>query len=141
MSDIKKEQEEKWRFIKYLDNIEHEYGYMLQTSAYVCPGWMILIQDMLRELDTKVGNYSTEEDHPTITDIKEKFGTLRVYGYNIDDTDQAIIDRYAALSAETCMTCGAFGQMREKGYWLYVACDQHANDGTTDRESPNERTK
>ena len=128
-----------WRFVRYLDNIEHEYGYMLEhTGFYVCPGWMILIQDMLRELDAR---HDGKEDHPVLTTIKEKFGTLRVYGYNIDDTDQAIIDRYAALSAETCMTCGAFGQMREKGRWLYVACDQHAEDGTTDRESPNERTK
>lgn len=111
-----------WRFVRYLDNIEHEYGYMLQTSAYVCPGWMILIQNMLREIDAR---HDGKDDHPIFTDIKEKFGTLRVYGYNIDDTDQAIIDRYAALSAETCMTCGAPGQMREKSRWLYVACDEH----------------
>jgi hypothetical protein len=78
-----------WRFVRYLDNIEHEYGYMLQTSAYVCPGWMVLIQDMLREIDAR---HDGKEDHPVLTTIKEKFGTLRVYGYNIDDTDQAIID-------------------------------------------------
>ena len=118
-----------WRFVKYLDSIEHEYGYMLEhTGFYVCPGWMVLIQDMLRELDAEVGSDAATDDHPVLTTIKEKFGTLRVYGYNLSDSEQAIIDRYAALSAETCMTCGAFGQMREKGGWLYVACDQHAND-------------
>ena len=123
-----------WQFVKYLDNIEHEYGYMLEhTGAYVCPGWMVLIQDMLREIDAL--HYGTG-DHPEFTTIKEKFGTLRVYGYNIDDETQAIIDRYAALSAETCMTCGAFGQMREKGRWLYVACDQRASDGTSEAQSP-----
>ena len=61
----------------------------------------------------------------TILQVKEKFGTLRVYGYNIDDEIQSILDRYAALSADTCMTCGKAGTMREKNRWLYVACDQH----------------
>ena len=113
-----------WQFVKYLDSIEHEYGYMLEhTGFYVCPGWMVLIQDMLREIDAL--HYGTG-DHPEFTDIKEKFGRLRVYGNNIDDETEAIIDRYIILSGETCMTCGAPGQMREKGHWLYVACDEHA---------------
>ena len=115
-----------WRFIKYLDSIEHEYGYMLQTSAYVCPGWMILIQDMLRELDAR---HDGKEDHPVLTTIKEKFGTLRVYGYNIDDTDQAIIDKYEKLSATVCSECGNPGKMHVKNKWLYVACAEHANGG------------
>lgn len=111
-----------WQFIEYLAFLEHEYGHMLQTSAYVCPGWMVLIQDMLREID--VLHYGIGW-HPEFTDIKEKFGRLRVYGNDISDETQAIIDRYAALSAETCMTCGKPGIMREKGRWLYVACDEH----------------
>jgi hypothetical protein len=115
-----------WRFIKYLDSIEHEYGYMLQTSAYVCPGWMILIQDMLRELDAR---HDGKEDHPVLTTIKEKFGTLRVYGYNIDDTDQAIIDKYEKLSATICSECGNPGKLHVKNMWLYVACAEHANGG------------
>lgn len=123
-----------WQFIKYLDNIEHEYGYMLRTSAYVCPGWMKLIQDMLMEVDATTWPDFLEEgcehfdikEHPIFTDIKEKYGRLRVYGDNIDDETEAIIDKYIILSGKTCMTCGAPGQMREKGYWLYVACDQHA---------------
>lgn len=114
-----------WRFVRYLDNIEHEYGYMLQTSAYVCPGWMALIWTLLQEIDAL---HKGKDYHPTFTDIKEKYGTLRVYGYNISDETEEIIAKYARFSGETCMTCGAFGQMREKGRWLYVACDQHAEE-------------
>jgi len=111
-----------WRFIKYLASIEYEYGYMLQTNPYVYPGWMVLIQDMLREIDAL---HDGKDEHPVLTDVKEKFGRLRVYGHNIDDETQAIIDKYIVLSGETCMTCGAPGEMREKNRWLYVACDQH----------------
>lgn len=105
----------------YLDKLEQDYGYMLQyTSGYVCKGWEQLIQDMLSEIK----NLGAEES-PVFTDIKEKYGTLRVYGYNISDEAEEIIAKYARLSGETCMTCGAPGKIQEKGHWLYVACDQH----------------
>ena len=117
----------------YLDKLERDFGYMLtHTSGYVCPGWEQLIRDMLTEIVGTTWPDVLAEDtesfaieHPQFTQIKEKFGTLRVYGYNIDDEQQAILDRYAALSADTCMTCGKAGTMREKNRWLYVACDQH----------------
>lgn len=113
----------KWDVIRYIDELDREYRDMLlHTTAYVCPGWMKLIRDMLEEIQQGVGG----DEHPVFTDIKEKYGRLRVYGHNIDDKTEAIIDKYIILSGETCMTCGAFGQMREKGGWLYVACDQHA---------------
>lgn len=109
----------------YLDELERDFGYMLtHTSGYVCPGWEQLIRDMLSE----IASISDKRSAPEFTQIKEKFGTLRVYGYNINDDEQEILDRYTALSAETCMTCGAFGQMREKNRWLYVACDEHKED-------------
>lgn len=113
------------RFVQYLDSIEHEYGYMLQTSAYVCPGWMQLIRDMLEEMHNETGTI----DHPVLTTIKEKFGTLRVYGYNMSDEVQAIIDKYEKLSATICAECGTSGQMHVKHGWYYVACDEHANGG------------
>lgn len=117
------------RFVQYLDSIEHDYGYMLQTSAYVCLGWMQLIQDMLSEIK----NLGAEES-PVFTDIKDKYGTLRVYGYNISDEAQDIITKYARLSGETCMTCGAPGKMHVKNKWLYVACAEHANGGLAEDE-------
>ena len=114
----------------YLDKLERDFGYMLtHTSGYVCPGWEQLIRDMLGDVHdyVKVDNefYDISDTTPVFTDIKEKFGTLRVYGYNIDDEIQAILDRYAALSADTCMTCGKAGTMREKNRLLYVACEEH----------------
>ena len=109
----------------YLDKLERDFGHMLtHTSGYVCPGWEQLIWDMLDDIQA-LNPLVGEGGHPEFTQIKEKFGTLRVYGYNISDDEQEILDKYAALSAETCMTCGAFGQMREKNRWLYVACDEH----------------
>ena len=110
---------------KYLDKLERDFGYMLKhTSGYVCPGWTGLIRDMLDEI---AGSENTD-NHPEFTQIKEKFGALRVYGYNIDDEQQAIIDKYERLSAKTCEVCGKAGTMREKNGWLMVRCEEHKEE-------------
>jgi len=111
---------------EYLDNLERDFGYMLKhTSGYVCKGWEQLIRDMLDEI---AGSENTD-NHPEFTQIKEKYGTLRVYGYNISDEQQAIIDKYERLSAKTCETCGAEGKLRVKSGWYYATCDEHASGG------------
>jgi hypothetical protein len=109
----------------YLDELERDFGYMLtHTSGYVCPGWEQLIRDML----TEIAHNSDRISAPEFTQIKEKFGTLRVYGYNISDDEQEILDKYERLSAVTCEVCGKAGTMREKNRWQYVACDEHAKE-------------
>lgn len=118
---------------EYLDNLERDFGHMLTyTSGYVCKGWEQLIRDMLTEiqaLNPTVGAEEVPYGHPEFTQIKEKYGTLRVYGFNISDEQQAIIDKYERLSAKTCETCGAEGKLRVKGGWYYVTCDEHARGG------------
>ena len=109
----------------YLDKLENDFGHMLtHTSGYVCPGWEQLIWDMLDEIQA-LNPLVGEGGHPEFTQIKEKFGTLRVYGYNLDDEQQEIIDKYERLSAKTCEVCGAEGHLREKSGWQYVACEEH----------------
>jgi hypothetical protein len=112
-----------WDVIRYIDELERVFGYLIPyTSGYVCRGWMQLIWNMLQEIDVTT---NVEDGHPEFVDIKEKYGTLRVYGGNITDEVQNIIDRYSDLSAKTCMTCGQPGKMRDKSEWYYVSCDQH----------------
>lgn len=68
------------------------------------------------------------------TQIKEKFGGLRVYytKYVDENTDhdayyQGIIDMAEAMSYRICETCGKPGKLRG-GYWLYTACDEHTKE-------------
>ena len=79
-----------------------------------------------------------------ITQVKEKFGTLRFYGDPIErrdpgpwvkvDIDEAI--HFAeGISAYICMHCGRPGKLREGG-WLVTLCgecnDGRAKPGVTD---------
>lgn len=92
---------QKPEIINYIEDLHQDFGYMLgNLTGYVCDGWMQLIRDMLQEIDAL--HYGTGE-HPVFTVINESFGRLQVYGYDVNDETQKIIDRYVALSAEICM--------------------------------------
>lgn len=110
---------------KYLQELKNDFGYMLKhTDGYVYPGWQQLMRNMLQEIE----NSYTDNEIPVFEDIKDKFGTLRVYGHNFNDETRTIINKYEKLSTETCMTCGTRGQLRVQNRWLYVACEEHKKD-------------
>jgi len=66
----------------------------------------------------------------TISQIKSKYGTLRLY-YDVrgrPETEAAIaeaVDLAEARSACTCETCGAEGRLFDDGGWFVTACDAH----------------
>lgn len=60
------------------------------------------------------------------TQVKQKFGTLRVYtNYHLDEISK-IINEAEHASATTCEDCGKPGVMRGPGY-IFVGCEEHAN--------------
>ena len=68
---------------------------------------------------------------PTVTQVKEKFGTLRFYVGAATDEHYNYIRFAEALSARTCEVCGAPGKMRGHG-WYYTDCDEHTSEGDVD---------
>ena len=63
----------------------------------------------------------------TVSQVKEKFGTLRFY-YNGGDTSIEAMVRFAeAMSGCTCETCGSPG-VRRGGGWVRTLCDKHAEE-------------
>jgi hypothetical protein len=56
------------------------------------------------------------------TQIKEKYGTLRVYYSGGDDFCQGVIDMAESMSSVTCEDCGVPGKAREGG-WIRTLCD------------------
>jgi hypothetical protein len=93
------------------------------------PGWAELLERLFNDLGQIL---RPTGDMITIRQLKEKFGTLRVYwrGAVDNETDAPIDDAIllAAFRSEvTCDVCGAPGQMRRSGFGYYhVACDAHA---------------
>lgn len=83
------------------------------------PGWYNLLDNMCKELQ-----YLTDEKgHPQIefTQIKEKFGTLRVYTSGESDEQFEVIRDYEYLSGYTCEECGEMGEIKGD-YWIVTRC-------------------
>lgn len=57
-----------------------------------------------------------------LTQVKEKYGTLRVYHSGGNDFHLGVIAMAEAMSGYTCERCGQPGHTRGTG-WLYTLCD------------------
>jgi hypothetical protein len=107
------------------DNGQWNAGFSFECG----PGWSRLLKRLFNDLGQIL---RPKGDRITIRQLKEKFGTLRVYwrGSVNTETDARIDDAIllAAFRSEvTCDVCGAPGQMRRNGFGYYhVACDTHA---------------
>jgi len=84
-------------------------------------GWKHLYEPILE----KIVEYNKEhEDNPIeVHQIKEKFGTLRIYLSHYTDELSDMIDKAEGESEHTCEICGKHieGPIVEH-YWIYPMC-------------------
>jgi len=73
-----------------------------------------------------------EENLPAFTDIKEKFGTLRVYCMYGDDTAYDFIDIAENSSRAICEKCGRPGILDDTHGWTKVLCELHRKERKSD---------
>jgi len=83
-------------------------------------GWYSLIEKMIDEL-----NPLSENLDINIVQIKEKYGTLRVYIDNGTDDMYAVVDKYEIQSAKICEYCGEEASVRNNIGWHRTLCEQH----------------
>lgn len=60
-----------------------------------------------------------------VCQVKEKYGTLRVYVGEATEADLDYIDEAEYKSMIVCELCGKPGEIRERYGWVSVACDEH----------------
>ena len=77
-------------------------------------GWYNLLDELLEKL--------SKFDGVALAQVKEKFGSLRVYIHGGSDEVHDLIHEYEAKSAKICETCGEPGKIRGRG-WLRATCD------------------
>jgi ferredoxin-like protein FixX len=118
-----------WRYALLFYLCEFIYYYPIQWAHCIptytewdamdgMPGWKKAFGDQyLKELKAQL-----KKDHYLyqfrITDIKEKYGTLRLYCNGASDEVYKIIDKYENLSYETCIECGDPAVIITDGYVL-----------------------
>lgn len=85
-------------------------------------GWFSLIEETLEQISDSL--LPEELDGFRVSDIKEKYGTLRIYCDNAPDSVEAIIEVAERRSATTCDRCGDHGRVGGRG-WLASRCGRH----------------
>ncbi|WP_116654006.1 hypothetical protein [Pelagibacterium sediminicola] len=84
-------------------------------------GWYDLLQATFQILEERWPDREWQT-----TDIKEKFGGLRIYwAGDYPYAEDVFLDAAELLSEHICEECGAPGESRAGG-WIRTLCDQHA---------------
>ena len=97
-------------------------------------GWFELLKDCLTEIKAELDKnpYTIDEffDGFKIDQIKEKYGTLRLYITPHTDEISEIIEKAELRSEVTCESCGATGKLRGGvvgDYWMRTSCQACEN--------------
>jgi len=108
--------------------LQEEYKDLLGENFYFeCnTGWYNILRCFLRLVlhEKEHSPEKFEEFH--VYQIKEKFGTLRVYLSSTTEKVVAAVQYAELLSSCTCETCGRPGERRGGG-WISTLCDRCAN--------------
>lgn len=101
----------------------------LQDDDYIeCgDGWFELLKDCITKIKEQIEKEPLELDDSFrlyVSQIKEKYGTLRFYLSFSPESLVSIIDEAEKRSEKTCEECGKPGSMRSCNRWWYVACDE-----------------
>lgn len=105
----------------------NEFNEMLQRCGFessvdvgfVGKGWWSILEACLPKLK--------DAGVQQIVQIKEKFGSLRLYVSNSSELIRQLIDDAESATSVTCEFCGAPGSPRYGG-WVKTLCDKCASD-------------
>lgn len=84
-----------------------------QALKMVNPGWSALIHEAYDKLPADTA----------VTDVKEKFGTLRIYISSAPPPFYDTLDHIEEKSALVCEYCGNSAETRDIGGWYKTICD------------------
>ena len=102
-----------------------------ETESLMCfgcaheDGWFNIIYSMCRAIDNHVKN-SKEPIEYEFVQIKEKFGTLRVYDNGHDEFISGVIRMAEQMSSVTCEITGKPGTLCSSGMWYKTLCEEEA---------------
>ena len=99
----------------------------LMAFGFECgKGWYPLIKELLDKLQVIADSGHDFE----VTQIKSKFGGLRVYVSGAPQEVFDLIDEYEAKSFTICEICGKPGKLRNLNGWYSTLCEHDYNNLT-----------
>lgn len=107
-----------------IDNAERQRGYTIEWNENVNDPdfeWVAYVKREEREVPEII-------DQVVVTQIKEKFGTLRFYYHGGDEYISGLEAMADSMSAVICEDCGCPGKSRSTNTkrWIRTLCEKHA---------------
>jgi hypothetical protein len=93
-------------------------------------GWFDVIDELCNKIQKHIDWNNTYKEYipqVVVSQVKEKFGTLRFYYSGGDEYISGLVDMAAWVSSITCEQCGERGELRGVE-WFYTACEKHIMD-------------
>lgn len=91
-------------------------------------GWADILVELCQKINAHLKTLPKEEAESfVVTQVKEKYGTLRFYVSYYNDVIEEFIVEAEKKSAQVCEQCGKTGSIRGHA-WLYTACDEHTHE-------------
>lgn len=89
----------------------------------VVDGWLPILEELFEKLSVDV---LTKELHDfRISQVKEKFGGLRVYTKNGNETTAAMIREAVEKASHACDICVEPGKLKQIGFLWATCCKRH----------------
>lgn len=107
----------------YIDTPEELYS---EEGLYIPKGWRDLFLKCCEELRDELIKIN-KLDEFKINQLKEKYGSMRIYTNISDPTINDIINRYEIISQFTCCKCGKIATVETTG-WICPYCDECVTD-------------
>lgn len=118
-----------YRNLRNINYSEDYYNKLLESKNFSTHS-KEQIEEMIEKL--KKNKEDVINEMPKIEQVKEKFGTLRIYVSHMNMYIDGAIDMAEAMSEHICEECGDKGKLYEMG-WHKTLCKKHAYDRYGDK--------
>lgn len=110
------------------DQLKNKYPGLYDSSfTFSCSdGWYNIIADASVLINQAMVFLPTElQNQIKIVQIKEKFGTLRIYTNHTTPYINGVTDSAEMISARVCEFCGEVGSLRRVKGYFFTGCEKH----------------
>ncbi|RUS44580.1 hypothetical protein [Cohnella sp. AR92] len=105
--------------------IKSVHGSRFAEDGFSCgDGWYQLLYDMFLEIEAAYAKSSGTENRSSVGQIKQKFGELRVYIYDVFPEVNDIISEKQKVSTSICEQCGKEGKLERRTGVFQTLCDE-----------------
>lgn len=122
MNDFEKRMYQKYP--KMLNGLTKTMRESCLVFGFECgQGWYSLLEKFFEDVDCCVKDNTIKEF--VFSQIKEKFGQLRIYYHGYDEKLDKLILEIEKKSGEICEVCGEKGELKSENGWLTTLCNEH----------------